>query len=182
VLTGTEPVKVIGRGAGTDDATWMRKLAAIRDARFRAMPRRHDLDEVLTTVGGADLAALAGFLLRAAGRRTPVILDGLVTCAAALVVRELDPRATRWWQAAVGTDDPAHTLALERLRLTPITNTAIRMGQGAAALLAVPLLRAAVLAVTELVMIAEPGEAETAGAGSAADVRDDERGLDEPSG
>jgi nicotinate-nucleotide--dimethylbenzimidazole phosphoribosyltransferase len=182
VLTGTEPVKVIGRGAGTDDATWMRKLAAIRDARFRAMPRRHDLDEVLTTVGGADLAALAGFLLRAAGRRTPVILDGLVTCAAALVVRELDPRATRWWQAAVGTDHPAHTLALERLRLTPITNTAIGMGQGAAALLAVPQLRAAVLAVTELVMIAEPAEPETAGAGSAADVRDDERGLDEPSG
>ncbi|MCW2527480.1 MAG: cobT [Pseudonocardiales bacterium] len=189
VLTGTEPIKVIGRGAGIDDATWMRKLAAIRDGRFRAMPRRHDLDDVLTAVGGADLAALAGFLLRAAVRRTPVILDGLVTCAAALVVRELDPRATRWWQAAVGTDDPGHTLALERLRLTPITNTSIGMGQGAAALLAVPLLRAAVLAVTEITgsttdEAAPDGSAtnEPAPDESAADVRDDERGLDESGG
>jgi len=100
VITETEPVRVIGRGSGIDDDAWMRKAAAVRDARRRAWVHREDPVALLTTVGGADIAALAGYLLAAASRRTPVLLDGVVVAAAAMVATQLHPRALRWWQAA----------------------------------------------------------------------------------
>ena len=84
-LTGAEPVAVVGRGTGIDDATWMRKTAAIRDALRRAKPVTAEPVALLRTDGGADIAAMAGFLAQAAIRRTPVILDGVVSGAAALV-------------------------------------------------------------------------------------------------
>ena len=86
-LTGAEPVATIGRGSGIDDAGWMRKAAAVRDALRRARPHQRDPLALLRVAGGADLAALAGFCLQAAARRTPVLLDGLVVGAAALVGR-----------------------------------------------------------------------------------------------
>ena len=89
-LTGAEPVATIGRGSGIDDAGWMRKAAAVRDALRRAKPHARDPLALLRVAGGADLAALAGFCLQAAARRTPVLLDGLVIGAAALVADELD--------------------------------------------------------------------------------------------
>lgn len=144
VITGTEPVKVVGRGSGLDDEGWMRKVAVIRDARHRGLPHRAEPDRLLAAVGGADLAALAGFLTRAAARRTPVLLDGLVVSAAALLVRETAPRAIRWWRAAHRTTEPAHALTLDRLRLEPILDLSLGLGGGAGALLAVPVLQAAV--------------------------------------
>src|SRR4029079_7449542 len=83
-LTGAEPVAVVGRGTGIDDAGWMRKAAAIRDALRRARPVVSDPAAVVRTAGGADIAAMAAFLAQAAVRRTPVILDGVVTGAAAM--------------------------------------------------------------------------------------------------
>ncbi|MDQ2708361.1 MAG: nicotinate-nucleotide--dimethylbenzimidazole phosphoribosyltransferase, partial [Actinomycetota bacterium] len=77
-LTGAEPVAVVGRGTGVDDAGWMRKTAAIRDALCRARPVAREPVALLRTVGGADLAGMAGFLAQAAVRRTPVLLDGVV--------------------------------------------------------------------------------------------------------
>jgi nicotinate-nucleotide--dimethylbenzimidazole phosphoribosyltransferase len=142
VLAAAEPVRVVGRSAGIDDDTWMAKVSAIRDARFRAMSRRHDLDDLLAAIGGADVAALAGFLLRAAARRTPVLLDGVVTSAAALIARECDARSQQWWQATVATAEPAQALVLDRLRLQPILTAGVEVGSGAGALLAVPQLRA----------------------------------------
>ena len=94
-LTGTEPVAVVGRGTGIDDTTWMRKTAAIRDALRRAKPVTADPVALLRTVAGADIAAMAGFLAQAAVRRTPVVLDGVVSGAAALVAEELAPGRPR---------------------------------------------------------------------------------------
>lgn len=70
-LTDSEPVAVIGRGTGVDDAGWARKTAAIRDALFRSRAAASDPVELLRTCGGADLAAMAGFCAQAAVRRTP---------------------------------------------------------------------------------------------------------------
>src|SRR6201999_2067802 len=92
-LTGTEPVAVVGRGTGIDDNTWMRKTAAIRDALRRAKPVTADPVALLRTVAGADITAMAAFLAQAAVRRTPVVLDGVVSGAAALVAEELAPGA-----------------------------------------------------------------------------------------
>ena len=78
VITGTEPVAVVGRGTGIDDAGWMRKTTAVRNAMYRARNNAHDPMTLLARCGGADLAAMAGFCAQAAARRTPLLLDGVV--------------------------------------------------------------------------------------------------------
>jgi len=143
VITSTEPVKVIGRGGGIDDDTWMRKATAVRDARLRAWPHRAAPAELLAVAGGADIAAMAGFLVRAASRRTPVLLDGVMAAAAALVAQDIQPRCVRWSRAAQRTSEPAQALALRRLGLEPILDLGVEAGDGTGGLLAVPVLRAA---------------------------------------
>lgn len=149
-LTGTEPVAVVGRGSGIDDTTWMRKAAAIRDALRRARPVVGDPIALLRTAGGADLAAVAGFLAQAAVRRTPVLLDGLGVGAAALVAEELAPGARSWWLAAHRGSEPAHILALEHLDLEPLLELGLRLGEGAEAVAALPLLTMAVRVLAEM--------------------------------
>jgi nicotinate-nucleotide--dimethylbenzimidazole phosphoribosyltransferase len=149
-LTGAEPVAVVGTGTATglDDGTWMRKTVAVRDALRRARPVAADPAGLLRTSGGADLAAMAGFLAQAAARRTPVLLDGLVVGAAALVAEQLAPGARDWWFAGHRSGEPAHDLVLSHLQLTPLLDLGIRAGCGTGALAALPLVRAAAL-VTE---------------------------------
>jgi len=143
VLTDTEPVRVVGRGDGIDDAAWIRKCAAIRDARRRAWPHRDDPVRLLAVAGGGDLAALAGFVIRAAARKVPVLLDGLVPCAAALVAQLACPRVVRWFCAGQLSGEPAHELALRRLGLAPVLDLGVELDQGYGGLLALPVLRAA---------------------------------------
>ncbi|MGH3520192.1 MAG: nicotinate-nucleotide--dimethylbenzimidazole phosphoribosyltransferase [Haloechinothrix sp.] len=138
-LTGTEPVAVTGRGSGIDDNAWMRKAAAVRDALRRGRPFLADPLALIRTVGGADLAALAGFLAQATVRRTPVLLDGLVVAAAALVAEELAPGALEWWLAAQSTPEPAHSVALDQLGLEPLLDLGITAEAGTGALAALPL-------------------------------------------
>jgi nicotinate-nucleotide--dimethylbenzimidazole phosphoribosyltransferase len=148
VLTSAEPIKVTGRGGSAiDDDTWMRKVSAIRDARLRGWPDRSEPQQLLTAIGGPDLAALTGFLLRAATRRTPVILDGTVVAAAAVIAAAEQPRAARWWLAAQHTAEPAQSLALARLDLTPVLDLGLAVGDGCGGLLAFGLLRAAIAMV-----------------------------------
>ena len=94
--------------------------------------------------GGADLAAMAGFLAQAAVRRTPVLLDGVVVTAAALVAERLAPGARAWWQAGHRSTEPAHTLALAQLELEPIVDLRMRLGEGTGAAVALPVVRAAI--------------------------------------
>jgi nicotinate-nucleotide--dimethylbenzimidazole phosphoribosyltransferase len=148
-LTATEPVAVIGRGSGIDDAGWMRKAAAVRDALRRARPHVRDPLALLRVAGGADLAALTGFCLQAALRRTPVLLDGLVVGAAALLADELAAGAREWWLLAQRSPDPAMTLVEEHLGLTPVLDLGIRLGDGTGAVAAVPLLQMAARLLAE---------------------------------
>lgn len=150
VLTNTEPIKVVGRGTGIDDAGWVRKCAAIRDARRRAWPHRDNPARLLAAVGGADLAAMTGFLLQSTLRRTPVLLDGLVVSAAALVAQLATPRIVQWLRAAHLSAEPAHELALRRLELEPILRLGMRLGEGTGALVALPVLRAATLTLARM--------------------------------
>ncbi|HEY3086795.1 MAG TPA: nicotinate-nucleotide--dimethylbenzimidazole phosphoribosyltransferase, partial [Jatrophihabitantaceae bacterium] len=143
VITSTEPVKVIGRGGGIDDDTWMRKATAVRDARLRAWSERAAMLSLLSVAGGADVAAMVGFLVRAASRRTPVLLDGVVASAAALVAQDLQPRCVRWWRVAQRTSEPAQAVALRRLGGEPVLDLGVEAGDGTGGLLAVPVLRAA---------------------------------------
>ena len=148
-LTGTEPVAVIGRGSGIDDAGWMRKAAAVRDALRRARPHVRDPLALLRVAGGADLTALTGFCLQAALRRTPVLLDGLVVGAAALLADELAAGAREWWLLAQHSADPAMVLVEEHLGLSPVLDLGVRLGDGTGAVAAVPLLQMAVRLLAE---------------------------------
>jgi nicotinate-nucleotide--dimethylbenzimidazole phosphoribosyltransferase len=156
-LAAAEPAEVVGRGTGIDDAGWMRKCAAVRDALRRTRPTLADPIQVLATAGGADIAAMVGFLVQAAVRRTPVVLDGVVSGAAALVAHRLAVRAASWWLAGHRSPEPAHTVALDRLALTPVLDHGLRLGEGTGALLALPLLRAAGATLAEMATFAEAG-------------------------
>ena len=156
-VTGLEPVAVVGRGTGIDDAGWSRKTAAVRDALHRARPARSDPVGLLAVCGGADLAAMAGFCAQAAVRRTPVLLDGLVVTAAALIAERLAPGARKWWQAGHRSPEPAHTPALAELGLEPVVDLGLRLGEGTGAAVALPVLRAAVATLAEMATFPESG-------------------------
>ena len=156
-LTRSDASLVTGRGTGIDDATWMRKCAAVRDAMRRARPVLGDQLQLLATAGGADFAAMTGFLLQAAARRTPVVLDGVMSGACALVAQRVAFRAVDWWVAGHLSGEPAHALALNRLSLQPVLDLGLRLGEGSGALLAVPVLKAAAATLAEMATFDEAG-------------------------
>lgn len=156
-VTDSEPVVIVGRGTGIDDCGWSRKTAAIRDALYRGRHVRSDPVGLLRTCGGADLAAMAGFCAQAAVRRTPLLLDGVVVTAAALMADMLAPGARAWWRAGHRSTEPAHTLALARLELDPIVDLGLRLGEGTGAAVALPLLRGAVAALGSMATFGDAG-------------------------
>jgi len=142
-LTGADVASLVGRGTGIDDDTWMRKTAAVRDAVFRCRGEAPEPRLVLQQVGGADIAAMTGFLARAAQRRTPVLLDGVISATAAVVAERMQPGSSRWWQAGHRSTEPAQQRALSELQLQPLLDLQLRLGEGTGALAALPLLHAA---------------------------------------
>lgn len=143
-LNGAEPVAAIPR---TDDATWSRWVVEVRDALRRSGGVREPL-AVVSDLGGPEVGVLAGLVVGAAARRTPVVLDGEVAAAAALVVSLWCPAALSYVLAGHRT----HTTALRELGLEPLLDLGLRAGDGTGALLALPLLDAA-LAVRERVVL-----------------------------
>jgi nicotinate-nucleotide--dimethylbenzimidazole phosphoribosyltransferase len=164
-VTGTEPVAVVGRGSGIDDETWMRKAAAVRDGLRRARPHVRDPLALLRVAGGADLAVLTGVLVQAAVRRTPVLLDGLVAAAAAVVADELAPGAREWWLLAQASPEPAFVRAADHLELTPLLDLHVRTDDGSGALAALPLLSMAARLLAETATVADSGIAPATRAG-----------------
>ncbi|WTW94526.1 nicotinate-nucleotide--dimethylbenzimidazole phosphoribosyltransferase [Streptomycetaceae bacterium NBC_01309] len=187
-LTGTDAAAAIGRGSGIDDTTWIRKCAAIRDALRRARPVLGDPLRLLAVSGGADFAAMSGFLLQAAIRRTPVVLDGVASAASALVVQRIAYRAPDWWLAGHVTPEPSHAKALDRMALEPLLDYKLRYGEATGALLALPIVQAAALLAAELPVDAKEDaaegekEAETAAADGTPDGTPDDASDDESPG
>lgn len=159
LVTGREPVELVGRGTGIDDEGWMRKTAAIRDAMFRASGDLRDPVAMLRKVGGADLAAMAGFLAQAAIRKTPCLLDGSVVTSAALMAEAMAPGSRQWWAAGHRSAEPAHTAALTYLSLDPILEHSMRLGEGSGAVAALPVVHNAVAILTQMATFADAGVA-----------------------
>ncbi|WP_052849417.1 nicotinate-nucleotide--dimethylbenzimidazole phosphoribosyltransferase [Streptomyces avicenniae] len=150
-LCGTDASVVTGRGGEPiDDLAWMRKCAAIRDGLRRARPVLGDQLRLLAAVGGADLTAMTGFLLQCAVRRTPVLLDGVVATASALVGQRVAFRAPDWWLAGQASGEPAQGKALDRMAMDPLLDHGVTVGDAVGALLALPLVRAAAALAAEL--------------------------------
>ncbi len=149
--------EVVGRGTGIDDNTWMVKCAAVRDGMARARDRLGDPMGLVAAVGGADIAAMAGFLLGSAARGVPVILDGVVVGAAALVANSMSYRARNWWLAGHQSVEPAHGFVLDWLRLVPVVDFGMRLGEGTGALVALNMLRAGAATLSEMATFADAG-------------------------
>jgi nicotinate-nucleotide--dimethylbenzimidazole phosphoribosyltransferase len=149
VLTGTDAAAVTGRGSGIDDTGWIRKCAAVRDAMRAARPALSDQIELLAVAAGPDFAALTGFMLQAAIRRTPILLDGLGSAACAVLAQRIAFRMPDWLLAAHVTPEAAHRKAIERLNVKPLLDFDVRADGGCGALLALPLVRAAVTVLAE---------------------------------
>jgi nicotinate-nucleotide--dimethylbenzimidazole phosphoribosyltransferase len=142
VLTRHDADVVTGRGTGIDDDGLARKRVVV----VAGIERAHGMDEpvgLMAAVGGADIAAMAGFLAQAAVRRTPVLLDGLISGAAALLAQRMAPGAAAWWAAGHRSVEPAHGFALQTLGLSPLIDLGLRLGEGSGALVAVPIVGAA---------------------------------------
>jgi nicotinate-nucleotide--dimethylbenzimidazole phosphoribosyltransferase len=148
--TGAPAPAVTGRGTGVDDATYARKVAVVAAALDRHRPDPADPVGVLAAVGGLEHAAIAGFLLCAAARRTPVVVDGVIAVAGALAAAALAPDAVAAMVAGHRSTEPGATVALRHLGLDPLLDLGMRLGEGTGALLALPLVGAAVRVLHEV--------------------------------
>jgi nicotinate-nucleotide--dimethylbenzimidazole phosphoribosyltransferase len=122
----------------------MARAELVRDTRRHAVLARHAVDHLLERAADRDIAAATAFLLRAVGRRTPVLLDGFGASAAALAAYELQTRTARWYRVAGGSGSPAEDLALARLGQRPLLDLGIEVEDGTAGLLATTVVRFAI--------------------------------------
>ena len=143
VFTGAQAQEVTGRGTGIDDETWERKVSAVRRALARHQPDPAQPLAALASVGGLEHAALAGFMLGGAALRVPVVLDGVIACAAALVARALAPDVVDCLIAGHVSTEPGARRALTALGLRPLLDLDMRLGEGSGAALALPIVAAA---------------------------------------
>ncbi|MFJ2059698.1 nicotinate-nucleotide--dimethylbenzimidazole phosphoribosyltransferase [Streptomyces sp. NPDC087908] len=160
VYTGVDPTEVTGRGTGINDETHARKVDVVRRALELHKPDPADPIGVLSAVGGLEHAALVGLILGAASLRTPVVLDGVSTGAAALVARAIAPESLAACIAGHRSAEPGHVAALNKLGLRPLVDLDLRLGEGTGALLALPLVQSAARAMHEVATFDSAGVTE----------------------
>ena len=142
-LLGKEPAALAGRGAGLDTEGLERKIRAIESALAFHRPDSADPVGILSEVGGADIAGLAGLCLGGAFYRIPVLLDGVITLAAAAIASALCPAVTDHLLASHVSAEPSAAMLLEKMGLEAPLHAKIRLGEGGGALMTLPLLDAA---------------------------------------
>jgi nicotinate-nucleotide--dimethylbenzimidazole phosphoribosyltransferase len=154
---GLPASEVTGRGTGVDEAGLVRKTEIVQQALDRVAARTSDPVDTLTALGSADLAAAAGFMAAAARAGVPVLLDGVIAVAAAVMADRLAPGAAAWFAAGHRSTEPAQTVALDKLGLEPILDLGMRLGEGSGAVAAVPLVRSAALLLSEVALLSDLG-------------------------
>jgi nicotinate-nucleotide--dimethylbenzimidazole phosphoribosyltransferase len=158
-LYGGEAKDWVGRGTGVDDAGLKRKADAVSAAVARHKAHLADPLEVLARLGGREIVAMAGAILAARVRRTPVLLDGFVVASAAAALKALDPTALDHCLAGHVSAERAHAEVLKRLGKAPLLDLGMRLGEGSGAALAVAVVKAAVACHNGMATFAEAGVA-----------------------
>ena len=156
-LLGLPPGEVVGRGTGVDDEGLRRKAQVIERALEVNRPDRSDPFDVLAKVGGFEIAGLCGVVLGAAAARVPVVCDGFIASAAALVAARRGPKAAGFLIGGHRSAEPGHARILEALRLRPLLELELRLGEGTGAALAMSLVDAAVRVLAEMATFASAG-------------------------
>jgi nicotinate-nucleotide--dimethylbenzimidazole phosphoribosyltransferase len=149
-LTGRPPADIVGRGTGVDDAGLARKIQAVARALEVNKPDPADGLDVLAKVGGFEIGGLAGVILGAAANRRPVMVDGFISTAAAMIAVTLAPTARDYLIAAHRSQESGHGIMLEWLGLTPLADLDLRLGEGTGAALGFFLVEAACKILAEM--------------------------------
>ena len=162
VFTGTSPHLVTGRGTGIDDATWDLKTSVIEGALRRILPGAAPLD-IVAELGGLEIAAMAGFIVAGAAAGVPVVIDGVISVAAALVATAFAPDVTGYLVAGHRSSEPGATVGMAHMGLEPLLDLALRLGEGTGAALAIPLVQAAARILGEMATFDSAGVTERGG-------------------
>jgi nicotinate-nucleotide--dimethylbenzimidazole phosphoribosyltransferase len=157
--TGADPATVTGRGTGIDDAMYAHKVAVVRRALARPWAGGGPLD-ILAEVGGLEHAAITGYLLRAAARRIPVVLDGVIAVSAAVAAAAIAPHSVAAMIGGHRSAEPGASVALAALGLSPLVDLGLRLGEGTGALLALPIAASAVRVLHEVATFDSAGVSE----------------------
>jgi nicotinate-nucleotide--dimethylbenzimidazole phosphoribosyltransferase len=157
VFTGLSPGEIVGRGTGVDDAGLARKIEVVQAALDRHRPTRSDPVGALASVGGLELAAMTGFLLEAARHRRPVVFDGFLGAVAALVAQAIDPAVSGYLLASHLSAERGARAVLAALKLDPLLDLGLRLGEGTGAVIAADLVRTAVHAQVSMATFATAG-------------------------
>jgi nicotinate-nucleotide--dimethylbenzimidazole phosphoribosyltransferase len=156
-ITGEEVRKVTGRGTGIDDSTFENKVNTIEGALEVNNPDPKDPLDVLAKVGGFEIGGLAGVILAGAKNRIPVVIDGFISGAAALIATELAPMTKDYLIASHQSVEAGHKIMLDHMGLRPLLNLNLRLGEGTGAALGISLAEAAVKILNEMATFEEAG-------------------------
>ena len=157
VMTGLPVAQVVGRGTGIDDQGLERKIKVIEQALAVNRPDPRDALDVLHKVGGLEIAGLAGVMIAAAGRRIPVVVDGFISTAAAMIAVGLAPGVREYLISAHQSVEVGHRAMLSHLGLTPLLDLNLRLGEGTGAALAFHLIEASTRILREMATFDEAG-------------------------
>ncbi|RNL60771.1 nicotinate-nucleotide--dimethylbenzimidazole phosphoribosyltransferase [Nocardioides marmoriginsengisoli] len=152
---GLPAAELTGRGTGIDDEALAAKTALIQQALDRVKDRGLSPVETLAALGGADLAASTGYLVAAARAGVPVLLDGVIAVACAVMADRIEPGAADWFAAGHRSTEPAQSLALDKLGLVPLLDLGMRLGEGSGAVAAVPVVRSAAAVLRDVALLSE---------------------------
>jgi nicotinate-nucleotide--dimethylbenzimidazole phosphoribosyltransferase len=159
-LSGKSPKKITGRGTGIGDRQLAHKIKVIEKALSVNKPNSKDPIDVLAKVGGFEIGGLVGVILAGAAYRMPVVIDGFISGAAALIATGLSPQAKDYLIAAHLSAEAGHDLLLQFLGLKPLFNLNMRLGEGTGAVLGIFLAEAAVGTLSQMATFAEAGVSE----------------------
>ncbi len=157
VMTGQPISSVTGRGTGLDDEGVSRKRRVIEQALRMTDPQADDAFDVLSKVGGFEIGGLVGIILGGAGCRMPVVLDGFIAGAAALLAVALAPTCREYLIASHQSAEEGHQVVLDHLRLKPLLDLELRLGEGTGACLAIGLLQSSILLMTQMATFDDAG-------------------------
>ncbi|MCB4790388.1 MAG: nicotinate-nucleotide--dimethylbenzimidazole phosphoribosyltransferase [Elusimicrobia bacterium] len=159
-ITGQSVDKVTGKGTGIDDKTLNHKIAVIKKALDINKPNVKDGIDVLSKVGGFEIGAIAGVILGAASKKIPVVIDGFISGAGALIAYLIEPKSKYYMIASHCSVEQGHKIALDFIGLKPLFNLDMRLGEGTGAALGISLVEASVKILNEMSTFESAGVSE----------------------
>ena len=159
-ICGVDVEPVTGRGTGIDDRTFKNKVKIIEKALSVNKPLKNDPVDILSKIGGFEIGGIAGLILGAASNRIPVVIDGFISGAAALIAAGLEPKSTEFMIASHCSLEKGHKIILNKLGLKPLLDLELRLGEGTGAELGISLIDAGIRIYNEMATFGEAGVSE----------------------